>query len=66
MSKEFSSDSEFYGNFSELVDSFNKNGWKLSGTPGRSGRKVSCLFIKDGYAVYGLYGCEEDVREEVL
>jgi hypothetical protein len=29
-------------------------------------RKISVTFTKDGYGMYVLFGCEEDIRDEIL
>ena len=66
LTKEFNADSEFYGNYLKFVELFNKIGWKQTGVPNLKSRKLEGLFIKDGLAIYILYGCEEDIKEEIL
>lgn len=59
------SDKEFYGVYLKTRDTLINMGWKEE-KPVRTKDKISCMFTKDGYALYTLYGCEETVRDEVL
>ena len=62
---EFSSDKEFYSNYLLVRDSLLKQGW-IEAHPKRDDRVISSLFIKDGYGMHILYGCEEEIRDEIL
>jgi len=62
---EFSSDREFYGGFLPIKDVLNKLGWKEK-KPTIDRRKISAIFEKNGYSIYMLYGCKEDVENELL
>ena len=59
------SDKEFYGVYLETRDALITNGWHEE-KPTRTKDKISCMFIKNGFALYVLYGCEESIRDEVL
>ena len=59
------SDREFYGEYLNLRVALLKMGWKEE-KPTRTKDKVSCIFTKNGFAVYFLYGCEESIRDEVI
>ena len=63
--QDFNSDGEFAANYIALHAFLKSKGWKAT-TKALESRKVSMLFTKDGYGVYVLYGCEEDIKEEIL
>jgi hypothetical protein len=62
---EFSSDREFYSNYLQVRDNLIKQGWKEN-SPKRDKRTITTLFTKDGYGIYVLYGCEEEIKNEVF
>ena len=62
---EFSVDKEFYGNYLKIRNDLIHLGWKED-KPKRDGRTISVLFTKEGYGMYILYGCEEEIRNEIL
>ena len=62
---EFSADKEFYGNYLNIRNDLLRLGWKEN-TPKKDGRTISVLFTRDGYGIYLLYGCEEEIRNEIL
>lgn len=61
----YSADQEFFGNYFKIRDELKRIGWKEL-KPLRDRDKVCTLFTKDGYAVYVMYGCEEDIKNELL
>ena len=63
--KEFDADNEFFGNYVTTKACLIKQGWK-EGKPKFDNRVISVLFTKNGYSMYVLYGCEEDIKEEIL
>ena len=69
MSKEFDSDSEFFGEYLHVNDCLKKLGWKDTKHPSAQDlqkKVVPCLYTKNGMAVYVLFGYEESIKEEVL
>jgi len=64
-SMEFSADKEFFGNYLSIRDILVQQGWK-EGKPNRDNRVISVMFTKDGYAMYVVYGCEEEIKNEIL
>ena len=59
------SDKEFYGVYLNARDVLIKDGWKEE-NPTRTKDKISCIFTKNGFAIFFLYGCEENVKNEIL
>lgn len=69
MNEEFEADKEFFGEYLHINDNLQKLGWKNSKNPSAEDlqrRVIPCLYTKNGLAVYILFGCEEDIKEEVL
>jgi len=62
---EFSSDKEFYLNYLTVRGFLLKLGWEEK-KPQKENRVISSLFTKDGYGLYILYGCEEEIKDDVL
>jgi hypothetical protein len=62
---EFSSDREFYGTYLNARETLVKAGWR-EGSTKKTKTNISTLFHKDGYAIFVLYGCEEDIKNEIL
>ena len=62
---EFSADQEYSSNYLGVRDSLTSKGWK-EGKPKKDGRVISVLFTKDGYGMFILYGCEEEIKDEVF
>ena len=62
---EFNSDKEFYGLYSQVRDNLIHRGWK-EGKATVIKRKISAMFTRDGYGMYVLFGCEEDIKSEIL
>jgi hypothetical protein len=62
---EFNSDQEFFGNYLNTRVMLLKAGWK-EGNPKKTKDKISTIYTKDGYAIFVLYGCEEDIKNEIL
>lgn len=66
---EYSSDVEFYGTYKEIAEALKKDGWQENKEykPIYAGHnKISVLFTKNGFGLYLLYGCEKDVKDEIL
>lgn len=63
--QEFSSDREYYGNYLSVRDTLIKQGWK-EGKSRMDRKTISILYTKDGYGLYILYGCEEEIKSEIL
>lgn len=62
---EFSSDKEFYLNYLTVRGFLLKQGWEEV-KPKKEGRVISSLFTKDGYGMYLLYGCEEEIKDDIF
>ena len=62
---EFSADSEFYGNYLKIRESLVSLGWQET-NPKIQRRIISAIFTKDGYATCLIFGCEEEVKNEVI
>jgi len=62
---EFSSDKEFYGLYYQVRDNLVHLGWR-EGKATIIKRKISVMFTKDGYGMYVLFGCEGDIKDEIL
>jgi hypothetical protein len=60
---EFSADAEFSGVYLQAREALMKVGWTESKTK-REGRVISTLMVKEGYGIFLLYGCEEEVKDE--
>lgn len=63
--KEFSSDREYYGHYLKVRDTLLKQGWK-EGKSKIDRRTISILYTKEGYGLYLLFGCEEEIKSEIL
>lgn len=62
---EFSSDREYYGHYLKIREGLIKQGWK-EGKSNVDKKSISVLYTKDGYGIYVLYGCEEEIKNEIL
>ena len=62
---EFSADKEFYDTYLAAREALIKQGWKQVKTE-REDRTVTALFSKNGYGIYLIYGCEEEIKHEIL
>lgn len=62
---EFNADKEYYSEYLVASGALTKEGWK-SGKTERTPRTISTIFTKNGMAVYFLFGCEEDIKNEFL
>jgi hypothetical protein len=65
MTEEFNSDKEYCDHYLSIVDGLQKMGWK-EGKRIKNKRKVSTLFTKNGYGAYILFGCEEELKNELF
>jgi len=63
--EEFSADQEFYDNYMKVRNILLSQGWK-EGKPSKDEKMITNLFTKDGFGIYILYGCEEEVKDEIL
>ena len=59
------SDQEFYSTYLKEREALLKNGWKETNSK-RDKRILSATFKKNGYSMFVLYGCDEDVKNELL
>jgi hypothetical protein len=62
---EFSADKEFFSNYLTIKELLIANGWKET-HPIADKRSIASLYIKNGYGLYILYGCEEEIKNELL
>jgi hypothetical protein len=62
---EFNADAEFSGVYLQAREALMRVGWKESHTK-REGRVISTLMSKDGYGIFLLYGCEEEIKDEII
>lgn len=62
---EFSADKEFYETYLAVRGSLIKQGWKETKAE-REDRTVTGFFTKNGYGIYLIYGCEEEIKHEIL
>ncbi len=62
---EFNADKEFYGNFLNLRELLLKDGWKEESNK-RDKKITTSLLTKNGFAIHVIYGCEENVKDEIL
>lgn len=66
---EYNADRDYLEHYKDVSRILRELGWKeeRQSHPSFAGHeKISSIFTKDGYAVYVLYGCEEDVKDEIL
>jgi len=59
------SDQEYYNTYLSARSLFLKDGWEES-KPRRDKRTLSVMFKKNGYSMFLLFGCDEDVKNELL
>lgn len=62
---EFNADKEYYNEYLIASGALAKEGWKRDKSE-RSKKTISTLFIKNGMAIWLLFGCEEDIKNEIL
>ena len=62
---EYSADKEYYKKFLHAYYALEQNGWKTMKSE-RSNKICTSFLTKDGFAIYLLYGCEKDVKDELL
>jgi hypothetical protein len=62
---EFNADKEYYSEYLAARAAIETKGWKADKT-NRTRSSISTLFTKNGMGIWMLFGCEEDVRNELL
>ena len=63
--EDYNSDKEFYDNFSGARKALLLAGWKEN-KPVIEGEVLTSVFTKNGYSMFVMYGCREDIDNEIL
>ena len=64
-SKDFSSDKEFFRDASYIHQALEQAGWKKEKSKIEN-RMIIAYYTKNGYGISLIYGCNEDVKKELL
>lgn len=59
------SDQEFYKTYLDARELLRKDGW-VEFKSKRDKKTLSTTLKKNGYSIFLLYGCDEDVKNELL
>jgi hypothetical protein len=59
------SDQEFYKTYLDTRELLRRNGW-VEFKSKRDKKILSTTLKKNGYSIFLLYGCDEDVKNEIL